>query len=229
MKTKVPPPRSEADSDDRILELHWAAVAGEHDAFDLLAAELMPRVYHHLLAHHPREDSQRLWDAVVDSWMHYQSKPLSFDPKRSISLCLHLVWAAKRNLTNCLQGERRRRRREQTFGLAQALSLELTQGSPGEVENEQQTGLIQLCKTRLSPEESACLDRMLDGEKRTKVFVRILRLERKDEGIQRKQVKRVKDRLRKRLIRLLAGASEFAAKENSIYLSQKGVRRGIYS
>jgi hypothetical protein len=60
--------------------------------------------------------------------------------------------------------------------------------SPAQIENDEGNELIPLGTICLSREERACLKLMLDGEKRTIVFTRVLGLAGEPEAVQVRQI-----------------------------------------
>ncbi|GBD14702.1 hypothetical protein HRbin25_00583 [bacterium HR25] len=183
----------------------------------LLAADptAPSEVFHHfhgpltrrLRARFPQADEDTVHDAVVEAIMSYVKNPSRFDPGRS-SLLTYLTMVARGDLLNALAKEARRQRR--------LVSLESVAqgGQPGNImvdapgdgpegSLEASRSLRYLLEHLPDPTDRQVLGLMLRGERRTEPYARVLGLGDLSLPQQRAAVKRHKDRLKKRMRRLL--------------------------
>lgn len=157
-------------------------------------------------------DSTLIWDAVIKSLLDYAERPTIYQPHRS-SLRSFLFFAARGDLLNLLESERRRCSREQPLALVEELS-EPRNVSP---EGQQRAPSVEdAALANLEKSESAQLvaphfpverDRqlvalILQGERKTGPYARVLDIDHLDRVTQQREVKRHKDRIGKRLRRL---------------------------
>lgn len=157
----------------------------------------------------PFVDEHLRQGAVHDALVDYLGHPHQFDPARAdLGGFLRLV--ARRDLLNQL----RRERRHQELRLAWIL---VEDGEDGgnlhggaddpplllvrEEESAAARQLIQRVREGCSPEERLVLELMLEGERRTEVYARALGLESRPLEEQEREVKCLKDRLKKRIER----------------------------
>src|SRR5262249_45114869 len=122
----------------------------------------------------------------------------------------YLRMAARGDVLNALQKVRRRANRQTSLdavelhGVARNVTTEGTH-DPADIVtrgSEAPPGLLAAADAAFSPRERAVVELMLDGERRTPVYARLLELEHLSIADQAREVKRVKDRLDKRLRRL---------------------------
>jgi RNA polymerase sigma-70 factor (ECF subfamily) len=153
-------------------------------------------------------DDTLIQDAATDAILNYAERPTQFDPAKS-KLFPYLVMAARGDLRNALAKRRRRERREVPHDRVEDLSLvrniEQEESEPalatGEtVSLEEVRRAVQAVIT--NPTDWRLVELMLDGERRTGVFAKVLGIAHLADEQQRRTVKRHKDRLRKRLERL---------------------------
>jgi RNA polymerase sigma-70 factor (ECF subfamily) len=200
------PPRSRASAADR--ELHARLHAGDPTApFDLFQDYAEP-LLNWLRPRFRGLDSCDLEEIAFDSVSRLAMEPARYDPERG-SLANYLRMDADGDARNALERAKRRAGRE--------LSLEAVELSP--------SARNSLLKEEVDPvdriagredkrvarewveEYFAGSDReivwlMFERERRTSVFASVLGLEDLPEPEQRREVKRVKDRLKARLKRL---------------------------
>lgn len=113
--------RTLAGDDDRasdvsIHELHERVTRGDDAALNLLAARILLTLRRALRRGFPRVSDDLLADAVDDALMEYADRPNRFDTTRGVPLRRFLECAARRNLANLLKAEARRRLREAAYG-----------------------------------------------------------------------------------------------------------------
>ncbi len=153
------------------------------------------------------DDPHFVRDAVIDALLNYVEHPERFDPNRG-KLSSYLYMSARGDLLNRLKSETRRRAREvrlEDVELCPSLrniliedrnDIELPSGlSMADIESS--VGQIVT-----NPTDKKLLELMLDGERKTERYAEVLGISHLNADEQRRQVKRAKDRLTKRLQRL---------------------------
>ncbi len=147
--------------------------------------------------------SDVLVDAVTDAVFSYLRRPGQYDPTRR-GLLGFLAMAAEGDLKNALAKLHRRKKMEVPLDDvdldAAAGNRMVGPGDPaGEVDlDEIRTGVSALFD---DPRDRQLADLVLEGERSIEPFARILRLEGLPIDEQRREVKRHKDRIKKRLER----------------------------
>jgi len=144
-----------------------------------------------------REDAR---DSAIDAVISYLDHPERYDPQRA-PLSTYLTQAAKNQLMDRQRSAGARTRREQEF----ATDFELQARSPKEameISMEARHALEQLEQLHFSEEERVFLGLILQGERSTRRLAEALGLGSLSELDLRREVKRRRDRLMKRLERL---------------------------
>ena len=151
-------------------------------------------------------------DAVADTLLGYAQEPTKYCPAKS-SLLTYLTMSAHRDLLNMMAKERRRKNREVSLGGVEHRTLdrnnwiEAAEDTVVEREGNLTIGEKALLRQRVSeqfpnPTDRRLLSLLLDGERRTAAYSAVLGIQGLDGAEQRRLVKRHKDRLAKRLVRL---------------------------
>jgi RNA polymerase sigma-70 factor (ECF subfamily) len=189
--------------------LHRQLLDGDPVAPAVLAMTYLVPVVERLRASSPGVgDDMLIQDAATDAILNYAERPTQFDPAKS-KLFPYLVMAARGDLLNALAKRRRRERREVLHDRVEDLSLvrniEQEESEPalatGEtVSLEEVRRAVQAVIT--NPTDWRLVELMLDGERRTGVFAKVLGIAHLADEQQRRMVKRHKDRLKRRLERL---------------------------
>jgi RNA polymerase sigma-70 factor, ECF subfamily len=189
--------------------LHRRLLDGDPVAPAVLAMTYLVPVVERLRASSPGVgDDMLIQDAATDAILNYAERPTQFDPAKS-KLFPYLVMAARGDLRNALAKRRRRERREVLHDRVEDLSLvrniEQEESEPalttGEtVSLEEVRRAVQAVIT--NPTDWRLVELMLDGERRTGVFAKVLGITHLADEQQRRMVKRHKDRLKRRLERL---------------------------
>jgi RNA polymerase sigma-70 factor, ECF subfamily len=153
-------------------------------------------------------DDTLIQDAATDAILNYAERPTQFDPARS-KLFSYLVMAARGDLRNALAKQRRRERREVLHDRVEDLPLvrNLEQGESEPALGTGETVSFEEVRRAVQAVITDATDRrlvelMLDGERRTGAFAKVLGIAHLADEQQRRMVKRHKDRLKKRLERL---------------------------
>lgn len=206
--------RRNRPDEDALLAIYRRLMDGEPDAsIDLIELCLDPLI--HALRHRYPSLSDPAWadDVAEDSLFQFVQNPGKYMPERG-SLWSYLFHDAYRDLQNRVQKEGRRQRR-----LVALSSVELASSSRNsDIENEVLERLAptsfaeyhdvnqileRLRQEITDPRDWQVLQLIDEGERRTQVFAEVLGITHLPVEEQRKQVKRVKDRLRVRLKRLM--------------------------
>ena len=155
-----------------------------------------------------------LEEAVHLAIMSLCRKPASFDPSRSKAdrpLFAYLQMSAQRDLQNLLKKETRHWQTR--------VSLESVEQSPDggkylgreddpsvplalrEESEQAERQVLTAIRAGLSDGEQRCLELLIDGERKTSAFAQALGIEQLPKEDQKVEVKKVKDKLKKRLER----------------------------
>ncbi len=153
------------------------------------------------------DDPDFVYDAVVDALLNYVQHPEKFDPKRG-KLFSYLFMSARGDLLNKVKSETRRRTHEvrlddvEFHPALRNITAETGNGlelPSGVSMTDIKSSLSQVVTNQV---DKRLLELLLDGERKTECYAEVLGISRLDISEQRRQVKRVKDRLTKRIQRL---------------------------
>jgi RNA polymerase sigma-70 factor (ECF subfamily) len=222
-------PKAEVDP-GRLTELHRRVVAGSRDALNVVAEDLLPILNRRLRGAFRMVPQDAISDAAVDAIMDYISRPTRFDPARG-RLDAFLFQAAWRNVSDSLESIAARISRETRYAhaaslLAPPVLLTSDHDSAGSgVEDPDLDTLLQVLARdeRSSEVERVAVRLWAEGERRSEVFAALLGLDHRPPDEQRREVKRFKDRLVKRLRRLW----ERRVHADSVFPRPVGVTAGV--
>jgi RNA polymerase sigma factor (sigma-70 family) len=197
------PPRFESS---QLLALHRRLCNGDRTASDALAALVLDLLVEQVARRYPHTDEQMIWDGVSEAFLDYCSRPHQFDERRSLSLDSFLQMASRRNVANILRSNVRRQRREETGArvyASAAVELDPVVGNLLQQEeiaqlHQQEEDFMNLLQ---DPKDRQIFALRLQGERRTEVFAAILGVSHLPVAVQRREVKRAKDRIDKILRR----------------------------
>jgi RNA polymerase sigma-70 factor, ECF subfamily len=186
------------------LEIHERLLAEDVTAPAELVEGLLEPLTQRLTKKYPKlPDPDLLYDAVTDALMSYIKRPAQFDPTRR-TLIGFLVMAAHGDLLNALAKAKRRRQKEIPLEDVElrgaAGNNEIEAGNP-ETEPDREKLQQALPKIFGDPKDLAMVELMMSGERTTGAFVEVLKLQHLPVDQQRREVKRHKERLKKRLER----------------------------
>jgi RNA polymerase sigma-70 factor (ECF subfamily) len=188
--------------------LHERVIHGDAQALDELAERLLPALCRWLRRRFVHAAEDVLVDASEDAIVEYASRPTRFDSERGVPLEKYLYAAAWRNAVNSLQREARRRAREARYATGHA-------GGERRPARERSAIDADVWKRLLAgvtkSSERAPFLLWLNGERRTKVLAAALGCRDLSPSDQRREVKRLKDRVMKRLNRLRTPALPWTA------------------
>ena len=171
---------------------------GDRAALNELAEYLLPILTRRLRRAYPRVPLDLLVEACEDAVLDYGSRPDRFDTSRGVPLASFLQLVAWRNLANRLEADTRRRRREATYASMQRAPTEATPSDQEHTAGPTRARMVELGHKGV---ERNALQIWLAGERRTAVLATALGIANLPSPEQRREVKRFKDRLRKRFER----------------------------
>jgi hypothetical protein len=196
------------------LDLHRRLVDGDLVASSELANAYWASLNASLIETNSRAISQQLIaEAAGNAIICLIKNPKGFDASRNsagLPLFAYLRLAAQRDLKNILKREARHWHghvRLETVELSPLAGKYLGRNEdpsePLQLQEEVEKGREILCSVRegLSDGERQALEMMLQGERKTAAFARILGIERLPKKEQQAEVKRMKDKLKKRIER----------------------------
>ncbi len=185
-------------------EIHRRLLSGDVTAPPELAEAVLEPLLNSLGQRHKNlRNSDLLQDAITDALMSYIKHPAQFDPTKR-TLMGFLLMAAEGDLLNALAKEKRRRQKEILSG---DVELELAAGNYTAEEGDLETGpedeKLQQELSRLfkDPKDLDMAALIVSGERATEAFAAVLEIQHWSVEQQRREVKRHKDRLKKRLER----------------------------
>lgn len=156
------------------------------------------------------QDPHLVPDAVTDAVFGYIKNPQQFDPTKR-GLMGFLLMAAEGDLKNSLAKRRRREHREVDLANVELEGL----SGKGIARAVDTVSAIEAARLRqeliaifATPTDQQIVELILDGERSTEAYVRVLGLEGCSPAEQRSEVKRQKDRIKKRLERCARGIRE---------------------
>ena len=161
-----------------------------------------------LEAEFPCADPDLVLDAVHQTLIDLVLHPRRYNPQR-LELGAFLRMAARRDLLNLISREARHQRKRRSLEIVED-DQEGRNSSQGEApdhrlirmeEQMRMRAVFQRVREACTAEEQSAFDLMVAEERRTEAYAAALGLGGKPEGEQEREVKRVKDRLKKRLLR----------------------------
>jgi hypothetical protein len=208
-----PPGRLPAQSEARAL--HARLVAGSRTASSDLAVSYLDYLATTLARLNPKLDPADCDTAAEEALLALIRTPLSYDPER-MPLDRYLLMSAQHDLKNLWRAEQRHRRRRigldpvelsprmrehiQDMDSDPARIVEQRE-SLAEARRAQAEAMAAASREPLTREETACLDLMQQGERRTARFAEALGIGHLPPKDQRAIVYRMKDKLKHRLKR----------------------------
>ena len=185
-------------------DIHKRLCEGDLTAFAELAEEVMEALVEKLSHKYPNlPDADLPAEAVADALMDYSKRPEQFDPTQR-GLFGFLVMAAEGDLKNALAKIVRRQKKEiqlepvevdERGGNTRDRTDELDERIDFERMRDALDALFD------DPKDRAVVRLIMEGERATEVFAQVLELEALPEDQQRTEVKKNKDRVKKRLQR----------------------------
>jgi hypothetical protein len=180
----------------RLVALHRLVLEGDAAAREQIASLLVSALCRRLRRLRPGVDGALVDECVHDGVLDYLRSPGRFDPSRS-RLYTFVAMAARRNLIDRLRCLRR------ITGTEIPVGHPVPETIPFAAPVRQRTTLAVSRVTR-SPEERVFLQARLDGEHSSAALAKLMGLDNLSIIEQRQAVKRLRDRLRRRLRHLRA-------------------------
>jgi hypothetical protein len=189
---------------DWFSQIHERLLAGDATAPAELIEMVLEGLSERLSKKHPKfRGTEMLADALTDALMDYVKRPAQFDPLKG-SLPGFLLMAADRDLLNAFAKAKRRMQREiylEDVELAADGGNLVIQGEDVGILLDSEDMWQEIKKLFSGPKDSETLRLMLEGERSTEAFVKVLGLDGLTLPEQRRQVKQHKDRIAKRIER----------------------------
>jgi hypothetical protein len=202
--------RHQEPSQDWQLDVHRRILERDPIAFPQLCEQALPHLVRVLENEYPQVDSHLIASVIHDLLLSYDANPGIYDPSKAM-LFAFLRMSARDDLKNALDKQMRRERHlvdleqpgvelgelaryteQEDFDLADWLK-EFTDRSPEDV--------IADLLTHFNPVEQRALMLMMEGVRETAQYVDIMGITGLDEVSQAREVKRLKDRINKRIRR----------------------------
>jgi|SRR5687768_869314 len=186
-------------------QIHARMLAGDPVASSDLAEAAIDPLFAALRTKHPNLQGENLLeDAVTDAFMSYAKDPSQYDPTRR-GLLGYLLMSAEGDLLNALAKQKRRSSREASLEVVEVGRVVRNVFSSDEdparrIDAERLQH--QLDQAITDPVDRELLQLLMNGERDTEAFARVLGLLDLTPEDQRREVKRHKDRIKKRLGRL---------------------------
>jgi len=189
------------------LLLHARLVAWDPTAPADLAVEHLGPLVSWLLTTFRTMDPHDLEEIAVDLMMSLAQRPEQFDPSKS-GLDAYLRMAARGDLRNAIRNTKRRMRHEVAVDDVELVALAGNSQGAGEEaidvleRRESERRVFELIRPSCTDVEWRVVCLIVAGERRTRVFAEVLGIADRDGAEQKREVKRAKDRLIKRIRRL---------------------------
>jgi RNA polymerase sigma-70 factor (ECF subfamily) len=176
-------------------------------AFAELCERILPYLVAFLQSHFPQQEMHHLEMVAIDVLLRFRAEPEKYDPQK-LSLAAYLRMAARGDMLNLLDKNRRRQRRlvnlenlpvepeENPIEAHFALDEWLAQHT--ELSRRE---LLAALDAEIDPNDKDILMLMLEGVRETERYAEVMGIAGEDETRQRQAVKRAKDRLIKQLQR----------------------------
>jgi RNA polymerase sigma-70 factor (ECF subfamily) len=193
------------------LAIHARLCADDPVAPADLANAYLDDLTNWLITTHPQVDPHLCCQAAEDAILSLIKNPHSFKPDKS-QLDTYLRMSARADLRNALGRERRHSKRREKLEVVELASSgrnpHQEEGDPALVVEREEEGREALARAvsldieqGFTREEQRVFELMLKGERRTDAFARALAIADLPERHQRKEVKRIKDRIKRRIQR----------------------------
>lgn len=202
-------PRSSPDEEAR--GLHARLLTADPTAPSHLATTYLDRLIDWLIEYNPNIDLHYCITAAEDAILSLIKNPNTYKPERQ-TLEVYLRLSASGDLKNLLRSERRHNKHRIGLGAVEHSSemgkyLRSEAANPEAIleQRQEQSASLPLIpavvQAGLTQEEMKTLELMQEKERKTPVYAAILGISHLSFKKQKKEVKRIKDRLKKRLER----------------------------
>jgi hypothetical protein len=198
--------------ENRLLDLHKRLLDGDRVASAEVAQLLLVWMTREVSRLFPRTDVQIVCDGVTDAILEFCANPDRYDKTLGVPVHRFIGMAARRNVSNLVRAEVRRKNREQKFvGLADLpRNVELPADAGNVIQEEKliEQRIERFMEFLKEPMDKKILQLKLTGERRTAEFARVMQIGHLPVSQQRREVKRAKDRIDKFLERHRGVAGE---------------------
>jgi DNA-directed RNA polymerase specialized sigma24 family protein len=187
-------------------EHHQRVLVEDLTAFSELCECALPHLEEFLGMHFPKTPHHMRSTVVIDMLLDYQRRPRQYDP-RKLSLFAYFRMAAKRDMINAID---RRRRQERRLIDIEEIVVEFREWSRDLliVGRDEELGavvsfedVLEALGDELSAVDEQILLLMLEGVRDGRRYAEVMQIAHLDVAAQRREVKRAKDRLTKKLQR----------------------------
>jgi hypothetical protein len=191
-KNLAVPPSARDDAQ----RLHVRVLAGDSLALEYFEGIILETIPRRLERHFPRVPWDFAVDAAVDASLEYAAAPRRSDPTRLPSVVDFVYMIARRNLVNRLQSEFKRKQRERRYFSERPIAHSLQP----EMRTSRDDVVAALMAVTWDPAERDAVRQWLDGAESDRIAAALgyANLSLQD---RRREAKRFKDRLIKRLSR----------------------------
>lgn len=207
LRNPTPSPQASLPSREEGFALYARLRDGDPLASSDLCCAYFPFLIRFLRGCHPEADDDSLHDAVTRTLMDLIDRPTIYDPART-SLQGFLQMAARGDLLNALAAARRRANHQVSFERLTEAGTEIDGGGDPLaiviVQDDDVAAAARVppaVRAGLSPAEAAVFTLMAEGERRTETYAHALGLTHLPVSAQRREIKRMKDRIKKRIER----------------------------
>lgn len=205
-------------TEEWLKEIHERLLANDPIAPAELAEQTVDILVRKLTAkYHYLNDQSLIYDAVSDAILGYIKSPRQFNPSKR-GLLGYLQMAAEGDLKNALSKISRRHKREivsddvelTLLGGNISLRRDFMANDNSTRKEEQNHNEVKNAIYTLfdNPKDVKIAEMMMDGERSTTAFAAVLGIQELNDIEQKSEVKRHKDRIKKRLERCLKGSHE---------------------
>lgn len=182
-------------------ELHAALVAGDPTASSRIFDALLDPLVERLTYKWKTVDRQDLEERAIDSLIAYVSNPQRYDPRRA-SLLTYLTLDADGDLKNAYRSARHERE-QLASDVEDAVSRRNERADVEFFLEEDRAFLARLREAFPDERDRRVIYLLLEGERSTAAYAAALDISGRPVDEQRAEVKRIKDRIKKRLARLI--------------------------
>lgn len=201
--------------EEQAREIHARLVADDPVASAELANAFLDPLAAWVERNNPRIDPHICVTAAEDAILSLIKNPKSYDPSRQ-ALAVYLRLSAKGDLKNALRSESRYRQRRTDLSAVELSATDrkslqertdpalVAERRAAEEEMEEVLAprpVPESVRANLSRDEAEVLELMRDGERKTAAFANALKITHLAPQVQRQEVKRIKDRINRRLKR----------------------------
>jgi len=197
--------------DEEAHGLHARLLAADPTAPSDLATAYLDRLADWLIEHNPKADPHLCETAAGEAILSLIKNPATYKPERQ-ALEVYLRLSASGDLKNLLRSERRHNKHKTDWEAVEH-SAEMGKYLGDEAANPEFILELRQAEVTMQPfppssvqmnltqEEMSVLELMKDDERKTSIYAAVLRISHLPIESQKREVKRVKDRLKKRLER----------------------------